>query len=308
MTTLDPELAALVRTSVHQALATSSDDIAAALGEFGWAELVAADEAFAYTVLFEEQGRLGVDTPALDVVTATAIGAPDGARVVWPLVAGVASDAGTSLVAEGIALRAFGDDTALLVPAGGALHLLAPESIEASAAGGMATDASWMRVHARGTSGGSWGSWAVIQHRAALAIASEIVGASERMLEVATEQVSERKQFGRPVGTYQAVRHRLAEAYSELAGARSLVTMAWEDGRPEAATWAKIVAATAHATVAKHTLQVCGAIGLHEEHPLPRLVRRGFALDTLLGSSQSARSELGRDGLGVTLPEPVGAF
>jgi alkylation response protein AidB-like acyl-CoA dehydrogenase len=156
--------------------------------------------------------------------------------------------------------------------------------------------------------GAATGAWADVERRARLAVASEIVGVAERMLEVAAAQVSERRQFGRPIGTYQAIRHRLAEAYSELAGARSLVAMAWEDGRPDAATWAKTVAGTAHGTVTKHATQVCGAIGLHEEHPLPRLVRRGFALDALLGSAATARAAMGRTGLADPLPEPVGTY
>jgi hypothetical protein len=307
--TIDPELAELVRTSVRQALVSSSDDIAGALGEFGFEELVATDEAFASTTLFEEQGRLGADTPALDVVTVLAVGAPAGAHVVWPLDADAgAADASDRLELAGIALAPVDDRSSLLVPAAGSLHLVAPETLEALPAGGMARDSSWRRVRVAGRSESAFGSWPAVEHRARLAVASEIVGLTQRMLEAATEQVSERKQFGRPVGTYQAVRHRLAEAYSELAGARSLVAMAWEDGRPDAAIWAKTVASTAHATVAKHALQVCGAIGLHEEHPLPRLVRRGFALDALLGTAQSQRARLGAGAARTTLPEPVGTY
>jgi alkylation response protein AidB-like acyl-CoA dehydrogenase len=172
----------------------------------------------------------------------------------------------------------------------------------------MAAGSSWRRAHAEGERASTVGSWVEVVRRARLALASEIVGVAERMLEVATDQVSGRRQFGRPIGTYQAIRHRLAEAYSELAGARSLVAMAWEDGRAEAAGWAKIVAGSAHATVTKHTTQVCGAIGLHEEHALPALVRRGFVLDALLGSALAQRSQMGREGLAAPLPDPVGTF
>lgn len=297
----DPELAALVRTSVQQAFLSSADDIGAALAAFGWAELVETDEAFAYAVLFEEQGRHGADTDALDVVTLAALGVDGPARVLWPLELEV-----TDVASEGVTLGDVGGRT-LVVPAGASLRVLADATVEEQPVGGMAAELSWRRVRVEGD-GPTVGSWPEVERRARLALASEIVGVAERMLEVATEQVSERRQFGRPIGTYQAIRHRLAEAYSELAGARSLVTMAWEDGRPDAATWAKTVAGTAHGTVTKHATQVCGAIGLHEEHPLPRLVRRGFALDGLLGSAATARAAMGRHDLTEPLPESVGTF
>jgi alkylation response protein AidB-like acyl-CoA dehydrogenase len=68
------------------------------------------------------------------------------------------------------------------------------------------------------------------------------------------------------------------------------------------------VAADAHDTVAKHAMQVCGAIGLSGEHPLPALVRRGFALDAVLGSSRQLHSWVGAALEADGVPEPVGRF
>ena len=120
---------------------------------------------------------------------------------------------------------------------------------------------------------------------------------AQRIVDVAVAHASERRQFGRPIGANQAVRHRLAEAYSDVVGARALVAAAWEDGSPSAAAWAKAVAGTAQDAVAKQAIQVCGAIGLSEEHELPRLVRRGFALDALLGSAAMVHGRLGVGGV-----------
>ena len=85
MGTVDDDLKELVRTSVQQALSQGSDDIAPALAEFGWADLAATDEAFAFTTLFEEQGRQAADTDALDVVTMAILGIEVSGAVIWPV-------------------------------------------------------------------------------------------------------------------------------------------------------------------------------------------------------------------------------
>jgi alkylation response protein AidB-like acyl-CoA dehydrogenase len=166
----------------------------------------------------------------------------------------------------------------------------------------------WVRVCGRGVRTTDFGAWSAIEHRARLGIASELVGVAQRILDTAVAHASERRQFGRPIGANQAVRHRLAEAYSDLVGARALVAAAWEDGSPSAAACAKAVAGLAHDAVAKQAIQVCGAIGLSEEHPLPRLVRRGFALDALLGSATTLAGSLGSQGIASALPDAVAGF
>ena len=150
---------------------------------------------------------------------------------------------------------------------------------------GMAGDSGWRRVRVHGRCGADLGSWTAVERRARLAVASELVAVTQRILDVAADQVSTRRQFGRPIGANQSVRFRLAEGFAEVAGARALVAAAWEDGSPDASVWAKTVAGATHDSVAKHALQVCGAIGLSDEHPLPGLVRRGFSLDALLGNA-----------------------
>ena len=82
---MEDDLKELARRSVQHALADVPDRLGAALAEFGWSELAAADAAFAFTTLFEEQGYLAADTDALDVVTVAALGMTEPAHVVWPL-------------------------------------------------------------------------------------------------------------------------------------------------------------------------------------------------------------------------------
>ena len=306
----DDELRSLARASLREALVRSADHIAPALAEFGWRELAETDEAFAFTALFEEQGSLGVDSEALDVVTAALAGVDDDATVVWPWDASpaVASDGGAQLDVSGIALRSFGSGQSALVPSGGRLHLVADADIAEEPLGGMACDSRWVRVRVRGSASGEATGWAAVERRSRLALASELVGVARRILEVATDQVSTRRQFGRTIGSNQSVRFRMSESYAETVGAASLVAAAWEDGSPDSAAWAKAVAGDAHDAVAKHAMQVCGAIGLSGEHPLPGLVRRGLALDALMGSSRDLHARVAA-GLGtVSVPEPAGRF
>jgi hypothetical protein len=307
---VDDELKELVRRSVNQALTVSPGKLGAALAEFGWDQLVSTDEPFAFTTLFEAQGYLGSDTDALDVVTVAALDSDGPAHLVWPLDAAASEmPAPDEVTADGVSLRGTSDPgSPILVPAGERLFAVQPSSLDETPMTGMARDLMWVRVRVRGVRITDLGAWSAIERRARLALASELVGVTQRILDTAVTHAVERRQFGRPIGANQAVRHRLAEAYSDLVGARALVAAAWEDGTPSAAAYAKAVAGTAHDAVAKQAIQVCGAIGLSEEHPLPRLVRRGFALDALLGSATTRAGSLGSEGIASARPDAVASF
>jgi Acyl-CoA dehydrogenase, C-terminal domain len=308
---MDDDLKELARRSVQQALTVAPDDIGVALAEFGWSELAATDESFAFTTLFEAQGYLVADTDALDVVTVAALGITEAAHIVWPLRTVAADDARAAgeLTVDGISLRRVSDPPpGILVPAEGRVYALEVSSLDETPLNGMAHDLMWVRVRARGARTTDRGAWSEIERRAHLAIASELVGVAQRIVDTAVAHARERHQFGRPIGANQAVRHRLAEAHSDVVGARALVAAAWEDGSASAAAWAKAVAGTALDAAAKQAIQVCGAIGLSEEHELPRLVRRGFALDALLGSAAALHERLGSEVFSSAPPIAVGGF
>jgi hypothetical protein len=306
----DEELHAMARASLREALVRSAGDIAPALAEFGWADLAEADEAFAFTALFEEQGALGADTDALDAAVAARTGRSGAVRVVWPSGAPHRpAGPGEPLEVSGVAFGPVaGSGHEVLVPWGGALVALDGAEVTAAPLGGMADGLRWVRVQVRGAAGDEVAEWAGVQRRARLALASELVGVARRILQVASDQVSTRRQFGRTIGSNQSVRFRMAESYAETVGAASLVMAAWEDGSADTAAWAKAVAADAHDVVAKHAMQVCGAIGLSGEHPLPALVRRGLALDAVLGSSRQLRAAVATELATTGVPEPAGRF
>jgi alkylation response protein AidB-like acyl-CoA dehydrogenase len=123
------------------------------------------------------------------------------------------------------------------------------------------------------------------------------------MLELARTHALERMQFGRPIGSFQAVRHRLAESLVALEAAAALLDAAWEDPSPVTAAMAKAFAGRSARTAARHCQQVMAGIGFTTEHPLHRSVRRTIVLDQLLGAGTVLTRTLGADILSsATLP------
>ena len=110
-------------------------------------------------------------------------------------------------------------------------------------------------------------------------------------------------QFGRPIGSFQAVRHRLAESLIALEAADSLLAAAWDDPSPVLAAMAKGMAGRAARTAARHCQQVLAGIGFTAEHPFHRFFRRVVVLDQLLGAGTALTRQLGTDVLATgTLP------
>ena len=113
------------------------------------------------------------------------------------------------------------------------------------------------------------------------------------MLELARRHALGRVQFGRPIASFQAVRHRLAETLVAVESAEAVLGAAWEDGSPTTAAVAKALAGRGARTAARHCQQVLAGIGFTTEHPFHRYVRRALVLDELFGSSRSLTRELG---------------
>jgi len=128
--------------------------------------------------------------------------------------------------------------------------------------------------------------------------AAESVGVAQRAMEMAVAYAKERKQFGRPIGTYQAVSHACAQMLLEVEGARAAVYWAaWAlDHEPETAplatACAKVYAGDAGRRVPRSALQVHGDIGFTWEHDLHFFLKRGEANAHLYGSSASHRETI----------------
>jgi alkylation response protein AidB-like acyl-CoA dehydrogenase len=132
----------------------------------------------------------------------------------------------------------------------------------------------------------------------ALAVAAELVGISQRALEMAVEYAKDRKQFDRPIGAYQAVSHQCAEMLKQVEGARSLVYYAgWAaDAAPDefslAASMAKAYASDAGWHVTASALQVHGGIGFTWEHDLHWFLKRAKTDGVLFGSARDHRERV----------------
>jgi alkylation response protein AidB-like acyl-CoA dehydrogenase len=134
--------------------------------------------------------------------------------------------------------------------------------------------------------------------RIAVALAAELVGVAQRALEMAVDYARERKQFGRPIGSYQAVSHACAQMLLEVESARSTTLYAaWTaEAEPEslslAASMAKAYASDAGWRVTAASLQVHGGIGFTWEHDLHFFLKRARTDGQLFGSANQHRERV----------------
>jgi alkylation response protein AidB-like acyl-CoA dehydrogenase len=137
-----------------------------------------------------------------------------------------------------------------------------------------------------------------IRSRSLAALAIEACGVGRRALEYAIEYASDREQFGRRIGVYQAVSHPLADAFTSIELARSLsLWAAWcvaegDEQAPVAAAAAKSMAAEAAVSVCETAIQIHGGIGFTWEHVLHRLYKRALWIESFAASSSSLRAEI----------------
>lgn len=135
---------------------------------------------------------------------------------------------------------------------------------------------------------------------ATVALAAELVGGMQRSLDITVEYAKTRKQFGKPIGIFQAVQHQCADMYLETESARSAVYYAaWalQENAPDAAaavSIAKIYASDAARTVGNRGIQVHGGMGFTWENDLHLYYRRAKASETFLGDATFHRERLAR--------------
>jgi alkylation response protein AidB-like acyl-CoA dehydrogenase len=148
------------------------------------------------------------------------------------------------------------------------------------------------------------------------ALAAELTGVAQRTLEMAVEYAKERKQFGRPIGGYQAVSHRCAQMLLETEGARAAVYYAaWaNENEPEtaplASSMAKAYSSDAANRVTGSSLQVHGGIGFTWEHDLHMWLKRARCMSAYMGTPRWHRERvadlvLERTGRPAALAEPA---
>lgn len=123
----------------------------------------------------------------------------------------------------------------------------------------------------------------------ALATAAQLIGAAEALLSDAVEYAKQRTQFGRVIGSYQAIKHKLADVHIAIELARPLVYGAALSLDPRDVSAAKAAASDAGLLAARSSLQTHGAIGFTQEHDLSLTLLRVQALRSAWGTPEGHR-------------------
>ncbi|MCY3631044.1 MAG: acyl-CoA dehydrogenase family protein [bacterium] len=138
-------------------------------------------------------------------------------------------------------------------------------------------------------------TWETAVAAARVALAHQLIGGARWMLAEARQHALDRVQFGRPVASFQSIRHKLAESLVQIEGAASVAGACVHDPDPMLAALAKSLAGQAALTTAAHTQQVLAGMGFTAEHRFHLWLKRMLVIDTLFGSASSLPTEIGQD-------------
>jgi alkylation response protein AidB-like acyl-CoA dehydrogenase len=268
-------------------------------------------------LLLEEAGRAGLPEPVLET-TALAV----------PVIVDAPGPHGEALrarwlgaVAAGEAVMAVGSSSAtvagaagadlLLIERGGELHAVPAAEVTCTPRPALAgtrrlAEVAWEPSPATVVVSGheAVGVLAGIGDRAAMGTGAVLVGVADRLIAMAAQYAVERSQFGRPIGSFQAVKHHLANALVRVEFARPVVyRAAWSlsVGDPDAslhASMAKAMASEAATVAARTALQVHGAIGYTWEHDLHLWMKPAWALAAAWGDAAEHRARVLHDLVG----------
>ena len=149
-----------------------------------------------------------------------------------------------------------------------------------------------------GTDGQGWATLSAMLERAAVGLAAEQVGGAELAMEMAVEYAIDRKQFGRPIGSFQAIKHKCADMLLEVESAKSAAYYAaWcaaqsNDELPAMASLAKSYCSEAFFRAASENIQIHGGIGFTWEHPAHLYFKRAKSSELLFGNPTYHRALL----------------
>ena len=259
-------------------------------------------------LLHEEAGRAALAEPL--VATSVAV----------PLLVGLGSRelcerwlkrvaVGEAIVAVGHPVNAFVSDahvaSLLLLPHEDEVHALAPADVAlvrqpVNDPARRVFSVSWSPTPATRVARGAPARelLAAALDRGALACAAQLLGVTDRLLEMAVAYAQQRVQFGQPIGAFQAVKHHLANVKVALEYARPVVYRAahsvarGDASRGVHVSHAKIAAGEAAALAARMALQVHGAIGYTWEQDLHVWMRRAWSLELAWGSGSFHRARV----------------
>lgn len=146
--------------------------------------------------------------------------------------------------------------------------------------------------------------WAEVIDRAGIALAAQLLGLASRMLDLGVDHAAQRKQFGKPVGSFQAVKHQLADVAVKIEFARPVLfraAYAMQKNDPRRAlqvSHARLAAGEAARFAARRSLQVHGAMGYTWEADLQMFMKRAWALDASWGDRSFHKTRVAAQVLG----------
>jgi acyl-CoA dehydrogenase-like protein len=287
-------------------------ELAVALDAFGFADLLAEAPRDAVPALFTALGRAGSMSTSLQDVLLQPLAeylpvTTTECNVVLP---GIGAELVGATDGETLALRG------LVIGARQAPTLLAPVAIRGELAwvglqgnseisarrvegfdpGLAMTEVTGVGVAADVVVAGerAVAAWDAVATAGRLALGYQILGTVGQMIELAVDHARSRVQFGRPIGSFQAVRNRLADAHVAREGAAAALAAAWDaDDALLAGLLAKSLAGRAARIAATHCQQVLAGIGFTAEHPFHRFLARALVLDSVLGSAAELPTVIG---------------
>jgi alkylation response protein AidB-like acyl-CoA dehydrogenase len=140
-----------------------------------------------------------------------------------------------------------------------------------------------------GTDGAGWDTLVRVLDRAAVGLAAEQVGGAQMVLDMAVDYAKVRVQFGRPIGSFQAIKHKCADMLLEVESAKSAAYYAaWcaaedNDELPAMASLAKSYCSEAYFHATAENIQIHGGIGFTWEHPAHLYFKRAKSSELLFG-------------------------
>ena len=281
-----------------------TDGLWAALAEMGVVGMTAPESAGGLgmdetnlVLLLEEAGRAALPEPLLEH---TAVGLPTLAEAGGPLAeawlerAAAGEETLAAGPAEGYTVNAASSDLVLLIGD----QVEAVPVADASLVEHQSVDGSRRLFEVHGDAAVLDADPALAFDRAAAAAAAQCVGVAQHLLDATVEYVAQRYQFGKPVGTYQAVKHHLANAALKIEFARPAAHhAAWciavgDPDRSRDVSLAKALASEAVDLAARTALQCHGAIGYTFEYDLHLWMKRGWALSAAWGDAAWHRNRI----------------
>ncbi|HEY5044486.1 MAG TPA: acyl-CoA dehydrogenase family protein [Solirubrobacteraceae bacterium] len=306
------ERATPARVREHAEARTVDMELWRELSGLGWPGIAVSEEyggqglgQIELSILCEELGRSLAPVPFLpSALAATVIeqaGVQEQCERWLPGLASGETIGALGAVSAGVAELVIGGAHAqvlVLVQEDGTGLVIAAEDAALAPLEAIDPTRSAARVSVPDGAGDSLGDVCVGLGRSLISVSSELVGVCERALEMTVAYVKDRKQFGVPVGAYQAVSHRCAQMLLDTEKARATAAFAaWTaDADPErlaeAAAMAKIAASDAGREVTAGAIQMHGGIGFTWEADVHWLYKRAQLDAALLGSAKRHRAQL----------------